>query len=190
MVQSVINQQKGSIKMEFFEVVERRASYRGAFAEQSVPEADIRKILSAGISAPSGYNFQTTSFVVVRDPAVREAIAALLPTPATRTAPVMLVAISEQKVNEAKGAAHFHFDTEDYAAAVENVMLAITALGYAGVWMDGMSRMDDKDAAIAKLLQVPAGKTVRTVIPFGVPTGPVRQKEKKPFEERVFWEHF
>ena len=176
--------------MDFFDVIESRGSYRGTFTEQPVPEEDIRKILSAGIAAPSGYNFQTTSFAVIRGAQLRSQIAELLPTPATRTAPVMLVAVSEQKVNEAKGAAHFHFDTEDYAAAVENIMLAITALGYAGVWMDGMSRMSGKDAEIARILQVPEGKTVRTVIPFGVPTGPVRQREKKPFDERVVWEHF
>ena len=174
--------------MDFFETVEKRASYRGAFEDREVPEEDIRKIVTAGLRAPSGYNFQTTSFLVVRDAALRAQLAALLPTPATKTAPVMLVAVSGQKINEAKGAAHFAFDTEDYAAAVENIMLAITALGYAGVWMDGMSRMDDKDRQIAALLHVPEGKRVRTVIPFGVPVKEPVQREKKPFEERVCWD--
>lgn len=82
------------------------------------------------------------------------------------------------------------FDTQDYAAAVENIMLAIVAMGYAGVWMDGMSRMNDVDSEIAKLLSVPDGKWVRSIIPFGVPTKEVVQKEKKSFEERVVWEHF
>ena len=81
--------------MEFFETVEKRASYRNAFAAQEIPEADIRKIVTAGLHAPSGYNFQTTSFVVVRDPELRGKLAELLPTPATKTAPVILVAVSE-----------------------------------------------------------------------------------------------
>ena len=79
--------------MEFFETVEKRASYRNAFAEQEIPEDDIRKIVTAGLHAPSGYNFQTTSFVVVRDPDTRSKLAKLLPTPATRTAPVILIAV-------------------------------------------------------------------------------------------------
>ena len=33
-------------------------------------------------------------------------------------------------------------------------MLVITAMGYAGVWMDGMSRMEGKDKEIAKILNV------------------------------------
>ena len=176
--------------MDFFETVEKRASYRFAFAEKDIPEADIRKIVTAGLHAPSGYNFQTTSFVIVRDPAIRAKLAGLLPTPAVKTAPVILVAVSERKINEADGAAHFAFDTQDYAAAVENIMLAIVAMGYAAVWMDGMSRMNATDEEIAKLLCVPDGKWVRSIITVGVPVREVPQKEKKSFEERVVWDHF
>lgn len=176
--------------MEFFETVEKRASYRHAFAEKDIPEEDIRQIVTAGLQAPSGYNFQTTSFVIVRDPELRAKLAELIPTPTTKTAPVILAAVSEQKINDAQGAAHFAFDTQDYAAAVENIMLAIVAKGYAGVWLDGMSRMNAADKEIAALLRVPEGKWVRSIIPFGVPTREVAQKEKKSFEERVVWDHF
>lgn len=176
--------------MEFFEVVRKRASYRGKFTNKKVPESDIRQIVTAGLLAPSGYNFQTTSFVVVMDPELRAKISGLLPTPATQTAPVILVAVSEKKVNMAEGAAHFEFDTQDYAAAVENIMLAIVDMGYAGVWMDGMSRMNDVDAEIAEILNVPEGKWVRSIIPFGVPEKEVVQREKKPFDQRVVWNRF
>ena len=48
-------------------------------------------------------------------------------------APVLLVPISERVVF----ANDLAFEVEDDSAAVENVLLAITALGYASVWMDG-----------------------------------------------------
>lgn len=176
--------------MDFFETVEKRASYRSSFVDREVPESDIRKIITAGLHAPSGYNFQTTSYVVIRDPEMKEKLADLLPTPAMKTAPVVIVAVSEEKINTAKGAASFAFDTEDYAASVENIMLAIVAMGYAGVWIDGMTRMNEIDLKIAHLLNVPKEKKVRCVIPFGVPEEEVPQKEKKSFEERVVWEHF
>ena len=54
--------------MEFFETVQKRHSYRGAFWDKPIPDADIRRILQAGISAPSGYNAQTTRFAVVTEP--------------------------------------------------------------------------------------------------------------------------
>ena len=59
-----------------------------------------------------------------------------------------------------------------------------------GVWMDGMSRMDGRTAQIASIPNVPEGRTVRTIIPFGVPEKEVTQKEKRPFDDRVVWEHF
>lgn len=176
--------------MDFFEVVEKRGTYRLDFKDQQIPDEDIKKIVNAGLHAPSGYNFQTTSFVIVKDKELRDKISALMPTKATKTAPVILVALSEKKMNDASGAAHFYFDTEDYAAAVENIMLAITAMGYAGVWMDGMSRMEGKDKEIAKILNVPGDKTVRTIIPFGVPLNEVKQNSKKGFDERVVWDKF
>ncbi len=175
--------------MEFFEVVEKRGSYRGEFEDARVPEDDIREIVSAGLCAPSGYNMQTTSFAIVQDAALRAELAELLPSPATKSAPVILVAVSEVKINE-RGVAKFPFEIEDYAAAVENIMLAITAKGYAGVWMDGMTRVGEVPQKIAALLNVPEGKTVRTIIPLGTPKKEVKQREKKPFDERVVWDRF
>lgn len=172
--------------MELFEAIAKRHSYRGKYKDLPVSDADIRKILTAGIQAPSGYNTQTTTYVVVTDPALKEQIAALHPVPVMQTAPVMLVALSESKDT------HFNlrFELEDYAASVENVLLAMTALGYAGVWIDGMMKRDGIGQAIGEILHVPAGKTVRAVIPVGVPEETVCQKEKKPFEERVHYNAF
>ena len=126
----------------------------------------------------------------VRDAALRAQLAARLPTPAMRTAPVILAAVSKPLRNEGAGAAPFCFAVQDYAAAVENVMLAIAALGYAGVWMDGQTRMDGNDERIAALLRVPAGMTVHSLIPFGVPEQQPRQAPKKPFGERAVYDHF
>ena len=176
--------------MDFFEVVEKRGTYRLDFKEQQIPDEDIIKIVNAGLLAPSGHNFQTTSFVIVKNKELRDKISTLMPTKATKTAPVILVALSEKKMYKVNETAHFYFDTEDYAAAVENILFAITAMGYAAVWMDGMSRMDENYKEIAKILNVPSDRTVRTIIPFGVPVNEVKQNSRKPFEERVVWNRF
>ena len=57
------------------------------------------------------------------------------------------------------------FAAEDCAACVENMLLAITALGYATVWLDGVLRVEDKAARIARLLGVPEDRHVRIVLP-------------------------
>lgn len=166
--------------MDFFDVVKQRGSYRDEFLPVEVPDEDLKAILDAGVRAPSGYNGQTVSFIAVRDAKLRQQIAELLPTPATKTAPVILVVASEPNDHGC-----MNFEMVDYGAATENLMLAITACGYAGVWMDGMVRSGDMSAKLAKLLHVSEGKTIRTIVPFGKPAKPVSQKEKKPLSERV-----
>jgi nitroreductase len=47
-------------------IAERRAS--PSFDESPIPDADLLKILQAGLQAPSGYNLQPWRFIVVRSP--------------------------------------------------------------------------------------------------------------------------
>ena len=82
------------------------------------------------------------------------------------------------------------FQVEDCAAAVENMLLAITALGYATVWIDGWLRADNHAEEINRLLAVPAGKTVRVLLPIGVPEEAHSQKEKRPFGERAWFNRY
>ena len=172
--------------MEFFETIEKRYTYRDEFTSQEVSEKDVQKIIMAGIQAPSGYNFQSTSFVIVTEEALRKQIGEWIPTVAVTTAPVILLVLSEV-IQAPTGA---YFDMEDYSAAAENIMLAITALGYAGVWMNGVLSRDNCERKLAELVHAPEGKTVRAVIPFGVPQKPGVQKEKKSFAERAVYNRF
>lgn len=70
------------------------------------------------------------------------------------------------------------------------MLLAATALGYATVWMDGMTKAPVANAAIARLLNVPEGKTVRTILPLGVPAETSAPKPRKSFEERASYNRF
>lgn len=120
--------------MDFFEAVEKRFSFRGTYADKSVSEKDIRRILDAGIRAPSGCNGQTSSFIVVTDKKTLEKIAAVIDKPCVHTAPVIIAVLTE-KVEVIPGRS---FEIEDYGACVENILLAATALGYASLWLDGL----------------------------------------------------
>ena len=123
---------------------------------------------------------------MVTDPGLRAQIADVLSTPATKTAPVIIVVLSEHLVAPCGMA----FEVEDYAAAVENMLLAATALGYASVWMDGMTKADQANREIRAILNVPEGKTVRTILPLGVPAEPGAQNSRKSFEERCTYNQF
>ena len=82
------------------------------------------------------------------------------------------------------------FGVEDCAAAVENMLLAITALGYASVWIDGWLRPENRNETIGKLLGVPKNKIVRILLPIGVPTKEVRGPEKMVFNERAWFNQY
>jgi len=70
------------------------------------------------------------------------------------------------------------------------MLLAITALGYASVWMDGVLRYENRAQRIAQLLGVPNDKQVRVVLPVGIPAVTVTQKEKLPFQQRAWFNRY
>lgn len=171
------------ISMEFFDAVKNRYSYRGTFLDTPIPREHLEMILDAGIRAPSGCNTQTTSFVAVADPAKRAELAKIVDRPYMQSAQAVILVISDY-VEPYPGA---NFELEDYAAATQNLLLAITALGYASVWVDGHLKHDGRAEAIAKLLGMEKpGRTVRAALPIGVPAeaGGV-QNSRLPFEQRA-----
>ena len=77
------------------------------------------------------------------------------------------------------------FWLEDGSAAIQNILLAATALGYGSCWLEGWTlRFEDQ---FKQLLNVPVEKRLLTLIPLGVPEEwPTR--EKKPLSEILYWE--
>ena len=170
--------------MDFFETVKNRYSYRGMFTNSKVPREDLMKIVQAGLDAPSGCNGQTTDFIVVdRDDIVKKIRAIRGGNKAMSGGMAYILCLVDdvpEAIYEGKT-----FQVEDCAAAVENMLLAITALGYAGVWIDGWLRSQNRAEILAELTDVPEGKRVRVIIPLGVPAEETERKTKKSLEERV-----
>jgi nitroreductase len=169
--------------MDVFEAIGKRYSYRGAFTETSIPRSDLEKIVQAGIQAPSAKNEQVVSFVIVDDPQLLAQIAGILDKQVCMTARAMIVCVVDPRpvLN------NLSFASEDCAAAVENMLLAITALGYATVWLDGALRYEDRAARIGELLGVPSQKKVCIVLPLGLATEASAQREKLPFDKRAWF---
>jgi len=172
--------------MDVFEAIAKRYSYRGPFVDTPVPREDLKKIVQAGIQAPSGKNEQVISFVIVDDPVLLGRIAEAVDRPVCNTAKAMIACVADPRpVFEG-----FSFAAEDCAAAVENMLLAITALGYAGVWLDGALRVNNVARRVGQLLGVPAGRTVRILLPIGIAAEPGSQKEKLPFDQRAWFNRY
>lgn len=172
--------------MDLFDAIANRYSYRGEFTAASVPHEHLEKIVAAGIHAPSACNEQVTSFVIVDDRTLLRRVAEIMARPVCHSAAAMIACVADPR----PVFAGISFAGEDCAAAVENMLLAITALGYASVWIDGGLRTENRAARIGQLLGVPAGKTIRVLLPIGVPAEPGRQKEKLPFDHRAWFNRY
>ena len=171
--------------MDLFEAVEGRYSYRGAFTEAPVPRDDLARLVEAGLKAPSGCNAQTTTFVIVDDAALLAEIRKIHTMQAVQEAKAVVACVVSAEPKPVYK--DLHFEVEDCSAAVENMLLAVAALGYATVWIDGALRHEGRAERINELLGVPHDRNVRVILPVGVPAGEGPRKGKKPFDERAWF---
>ncbi len=175
--------------MELFEAFAKRHSYRGPFRDLPVDRADLRRVVEAGLQAPSGKNGQTTTFVIVDDADMVGRINSMEgANQAMQQAKAFVACIMDKKPEEVYEG--YDFQVEDCAAAVENMLLAVTSLGYATVWVDGWIRLDNRADTIGQLVRLPEGKIIRVLLPIGVPAEDRSQPDKKPFEQRAWFNRY
>jgi len=172
--------------MEFFEVIKNRYSYRGKFTSKQLSDDEIKKILNAAIAAPIGMKIQTTSYVAITDKEIISDLGKIIKGNGISSAPFVLVMLTENL----SGFSSMNFEVENYSAACENILLSVTALGYATVWTDGILRAKEVNDAVRSLLKVPKSKTIRAVLPIGEPKNPTGPKEKDKIEDLVVFNHF
>ncbi len=172
--------------MDLFEAVAARYSYRGAFTGDPVSRGTLTKIVEAGLKAPSGKNEQTTTFVIADDPEIVKTIGGMHTMWAMQQAKAFIACVIDREPEPIyEGHA---FQVEDCSAAVENILLAITALGLGSVWVDGWLRVEGRAEKIGELLGIPSSKVVRVILPVGVPAKQGRRPEKLPFAERAWFD--
>jgi nitroreductase len=176
--------------MDLFEAFKERYSYRGAFKNSPVPQADLERIVQAGLDAPSGGNRQTTQFVIIDDAdVVAKVKAAFKDQPFVVTAPAFIAAIVDTDPKPYREGG-YSFVLEDCSAAIQNILLAITGLGYASVWLDGVLRSENRAQKIGEAIGLPASKKVQVILPVGVPQENLPHREKLPFKERAWFNRY
>ncbi|MBQ7655486.1 MAG: GNAT family N-acetyltransferase [Clostridia bacterium] len=169
------------------ETIQNRRSYRGKYKPIPVPREDLTAIMEAGLAAPSGCNKQTTSLIAVDDPDTMRKLHAVIQPAVGETAPAMICVLTKRVIAYRDRC----FAVQDYAAAIENMLLAITALGYQSCWVEGhitdADRIGDQMAAI---LGVPDGYELVCFLPVGVAEEEPTAPKKKPFADRAMFNAF
>jgi nitroreductase len=175
--------------MELFDALRERHSYRGRFLDEPVGRDELVKIIKAALLAPSGCNKQTTEFVVVDDNELVSKIAAITgANPAVGSAAAFILCIISKEPEPVFE--NLSFEVEDCAAAVENMLLAITDLGYASVWIDGWLRREGRNEQIARWIGLPDNKVVRILLPVGKPAEAIEPPDKLPIARRAWFNEY
>ncbi len=161
--------------MDALEAIRRRRSVR-EYTGESIPREDLEKIIDAGRLAATGNNRQPWDFIVVTD---REMIEQLKVAAQWMEKAGTIIAVVMDPASR--------WWVEDGSAAVENMLIASTALGYGSCWLEGYTLPREEE--FKELLGVPKGKRLLTLVPIGVPVEwPTR--EKKSLEEVLHWERY
>ena len=147
-----------------------------AFLDKPVPEETVERLLRAAMAAPSAKNSRPWAFVLIRDRAELEKLGAALPNAKmTATAP-LAVAICGVMDKTLPGEAREYW-IQDCAAATENFLLAVHALGLGAVWT-GVHPISERIAILKETLRLPDGVEPFCLIPFGWPACPAVVKDK------------
>lgn len=173
--------------MNTMDAIHARHSYRGKFKPDQVPREDLSAIMSAGLSAPSGCNKQTTSLIAVDDSETLERLHRVIDPPIAETAPAAICVLT-QRIYAYRDKC---FATQDYSAAIENMLLAIVDLGYQSCWYEGHITDDDRlGEKMARILNVPPDYELVCFLPVGIAETKTKPPRKKSFEERAWFNTF
>jgi len=161
--------------MDALEAIRKRRSIR-KYTGDTVPRADLETIVDAGRLAATGSNQQPWDFIVVTNWDTIDQLKVASPWMDKAGAIIAVVMDPSSR-----------WWLEDGSAAVENMLIACTALGYGACWLEGYTLPREEE--FKRLLGVPAEKRLLTLVPVGVPAeAPTRQK--KTLEEVIHWERY
>jgi nitroreductase len=161
--------------MDTLEAIRTRRSIR-RYTDDAVPKKDLETIVDAGRLAATGSNRQPWDFVVVTDPLMIAEFKIAGSWIGNAAAVIALIMNPKSR-----------WWVEDGAAAIENMLLAGTALGYGTCWVEGDAL--PREEQLKTLLGVPSDRRVMALIPVGVPAE-TPSPEKKPLEQVLHWEKY
>ena len=153
------------------DAVFKRRSIR-KFTDQPVKSEVIEHLLKAAMAAPSARNQQPWEFVVIDDTSLLYQIPDIHPyAQMVKEAPVAILVCSDPSRETAKD-----YWVQDCAAATENILVEVAALGLGAVWC-GVYPRKNRVVGFRKLLGIPENIVPFALIPIGHPA-----EHKEPSE--------
>jgi nitroreductase len=143
------------------EAIFARRSIR-AYTGELVSRETITELLEAGMAAPSSKDRKPWHFIVIRDRGTLTKLAAAHPHGKMLGEAAAAIAVCGDTTISPD------FWIQDCAAATENILVAVAALGLGAVWL-GCHPREDRVSAIKAVLGIPGHIGVLSLIPIGHP---------------------
>lgn len=164
----------------FLQLIRTRRSVRRYRPGHQVRREQLEAIVDCGRLAPTANNAQSWEFVVVTEP--------------ERLRRLGQIATFGRFIADASACIVVCGDPRnrsvylDGAAATENMLLAIHALGLCSCWVQGYEK--DYNQAIKRLLEIPDQYVLVALVPVAVAEGPASPPPKRSLGEVLHWERF
>jgi nitroreductase len=171
--------------LDFYDVVSKRLSVR-SYRPDPVPEDVLGRILEAGRIAPSAKNYQPWKFIVVKDPAIRQALVqACKGQGSVGQAPVVICGCAiDAQVWKGMGG-YWSAEAVDITIALEHMILAAAAEGLGTCWIGAFL-----EAEVKKVLAIPDGVKPIALTPLGYPATEAKPRSRKPLSEIVCYDKY
>lgn len=141
------------------------------YRERPVEKEKIELLLRAGMAAPTGRDLRPWEFVVIRNRAVLDSLAAALPYgKMLAQAPLAIAVCGDTAVSE-------KLWVEDCSMAAQNILLAAESLGLGAVFT-AVYPYPERMETVNRYLRLPERLVPLTLIPVGYPEGIHSPKNK------------
>lgn len=158
-----------------YNAIMTRTSVR-SYSDHGVSDEAVDSLLRAAMAAPTAMNLRPWQFVVIRDRAILDSIAANCRNISMAKEAQLAIAVCGDLEIAAKDAGREYW-IQDCSAATENLLVAANAMGLGAVWC-GIYPMSDRVDFISKLLNLPSNYIPLNIIPIGYPSAATTPKDK------------
>jgi len=183
--------------MDLFDVLYARQSI-GKVKPDPIPQEWIEKLLSAAVQAPNHHRVRPWQLIVIRGQARNRLGEVMAQSVRQRDPQILDVALDVERarplrapvliaVGVAQPADAKVLEIENVcavAAAVENMLLAATALGLGAIWRTGPATLDPQ---VKAFLGLAPDQHLIGFIYLGYPENNSPLKERPSFEDRTTW---
>ncbi|MGC8701226.1 MAG: nitroreductase family protein [Thermoplasmata archaeon] len=166
-----------------FEIIKGRRAVRN-FQKREISLENLKKILEAGIWAPSGSNLQSWEFILIKDEQKKSKIKLI--SPGLFSNPDALIILCINKIKAQKGGRlGEEMAIMDLSMAAQNMMLIAYSLGIGSCPVASFNKI-----ALKQILKIPEHVEPILILILGYPNKWPKPPSRKPIKEVVYHDEY